>query len=63
MPVLSPFEPELMEASVILTTTLVERLVHHQGVEKVSAVHSPLSYRVLFSGDDCWPNMASPSAE
>ena len=47
MPVFSPFEPELMEASVILTTTLVERLVYHQGVEKVSAVHSPLSCRVV----------------
>ena len=41
MPVLSPFESELMEASVTLTSTLVERLVQHQGVEKVCVVQSP----------------------
>ena len=38
MPVLSPFESELMEACVTLTNTLVERLVQHQGMEKVGMV-------------------------
>ena len=41
MPVLSPFESELTEASVTLTSTLIERLVQHQGVEKVCGVQSP----------------------
>ena len=41
MPVLSPFESELMDASVTLTSTLIERLVQHQGVEKVCMVQSP----------------------
>ena len=67
MPVLSPFESELTEASVTLTSTLIERLVQHQGVEKVCGVQSPwlpLSFwstiRCYFNGDDHWPNMANP---